>query len=558
MDRRIVLAILLMMVIAIVPAALFKQPPAPRPVGVDSTSVAVPPPQTATPLPAVEPLDTVGPADTVRVTSSLYTYEFSTRGGRMIAARLHAYRSMVPADKGADVQLLRPGSDLLALTLVTGRDSLSLADWTFTPSTSSLAVTDGPAILTMTAERSGVRVMMTYTFHPQSYRLDVTGQVDGFGPNGGVMAVGLGPGLRNADSDSVEHLRTLGVVTKANDTHNTSISSLKLGEPKALSGPFDWVAVKSKYFVTGLFAYDTLSTGPGSIGGVQLVATDSLRSKPGAARIQATLPVPGAGQVSFALYAGPMEHDRLKAMGRDFDDVNPYGWPGLRTLIRPVAVGARWLLVWMHDNLALSYGAVLIIFGVMVRVLLWPLNQKAMRSSMAMQAVQPLIKELQDKYKKDPQKLQQEMFKLYKEHHVNPMGGCWPMLLPMPILFALFFVFQNTIELRGAPFLWISDLSRADPFYVIPALMGLSMFVVSKIGQAGLPSNPQSKMLLYIMPAMMTFLFANFASGLNLYYACQNIASIPQQMLLARERKRRNPPVLPPPAPKSKGGGGAG
>jgi YidC/Oxa1 family membrane protein insertase len=113
------------------------------------------------------------------------------------------------------------------------------------------------------------------------------------------------------------------------------------------------------------------------------------------------------------------------------------------------------------------------------------------------------------------------------------------MLLPMPVLFALFFVFGNTIELRGASFLWLPDLSRPDPLYIIPLVMGLSMFGLSKVGQMGMPPNPQARMMLYIMPVMMTFLFLNFASGLNLYYAVSNIASIPQQWILARERQRR-------------------
>ena len=125
-----------------------------------------------------------------------------------------------------------------------------------------------------------------------------------------------------------------------------------------------------------------------------------------------------------------MEYDRLGRLGHEFDDVNPYGWPGFRTIIRPVAVAVRWLLVWMHEHLGLAYGLVLVCFGILVRMLLWPLNQKAMRANMQMQAVQPLMKDIQERYKNDPQQLQQEMFKLYKEHNVNPLGGCWPMLLP--------------------------------------------------------------------------------------------------------------------------------
>ena len=196
-----------------------------------------------------------------------------------------------------------------------------------------------------------------------------------------------------------------------------------------------------------------------------------------------------------------MEYDRLAQVGHDFDDVNPYGWPGFRTIIRVFAVPVRWLLVWMHENLRLAYGLVLVVFGILVRVVLWPLNQKAMRASMEMQAVQPLMKEMQERYKSDPQRMQQEMFKLYKEHKVNPFGGCWPMLLPMPVLFALFFVFQNTIELRGASFLWLPDLSRPDPLYIIPIVMGASMYFLTKIGQMGMEPNPQMKMMLYMMPA---------------------------------------------------------
>ena len=133
---------------------------------------------------------------------------------------------------------------------------------------------------------------------------------------------------------------------------------------------------------------------------------------------------------------------------------------------------------------------VLVLFGILVRLVLWPLNQKAMRSTMAMQAIQPELKAIQDKYKEDPAKLQQEMFKLYKEHGVNPLGGCWPMLLPMPVLLALFFVFQNTIELRGQAFLWLPDLSRPDPLYIIPVIMGLSMFGLTHMGQRGHAAEP--------------------------------------------------------------------
>jgi YidC/Oxa1 family membrane protein insertase len=559
MDRRVIAAIVLMMAIAMLPAVIFKRPP-PAVAAVDSALAVLPSPAatqgtTETPTPAAfEPapaplageapvaIPTV-PERVVQVHTPLATYGVSTRGGRLVEATLMEYRSMVPGEESEAAQILPVGSDLLGLRLVVGPDTLSLRDWDFTPSSGTLTISQ-PTTLTFSASQGRVNVVLAYRFEPTHYRIEVEGRIEGLGPNGGALLIGMGPGLRNTESDSAEHLRELAVVTKAQGTSKTSFGKLDEDAATDLSGPFEWVAVKSKYFVTAVFALDTAPGGmAGRISGVRARRLGSTRSQ---AEIQASLPITADGQIRYSMYAGPMEYPHLKAVGHEFDDVNPYGWPGFRTIIRPVAVAGRWLLVFMHDSLGVSYGVALILFGILIRLALWPLNQKAMRSSMAMQAVQPLIKDVQTRFKDDPQRLQQETFKLYKEHGVNPLGGCWPMLIPMPILLALFFVFMNTIELRGAPFLWLNDLSRPDPFYIIPVMMGVSMFAVSKIGQMGMPPNPQAKMMLYVMPVMMMVLFLRFASGLNLYYAVQNVASLPQQWLIAKERMKLNPKAPPP------------
>ncbi|HKT61339.1 MAG TPA: membrane protein insertase YidC [Gemmatimonadales bacterium] len=569
MDRRTIWAILLMMVIAILPAIFIKRPPpAAVPATADTGARATRTPVTpapAHPAPALTPADTLRPtADTglsapavhtVAVTSPLYDYGVSTQGGRLVSARLARYRSMAPEDSGRNAQILPSDSRLLGLTLVTGRDTIPLESLAFTASTDSLDASQG-APLRLTTARGPLQVALEYRFAPDDYRIEVSGHVTGIGPNGGTLLVGMGPTLANTEANLVENHRALAVVSRRNDAERTDLGSLTPGEPKTVSGPLDWVAFKSKYFVTGILAYD--STG-GKISGATIAARPTPEKHPTEADVRLAIPVPASGDFGYTAYVGPMEYDRLGRLGRGFDDVNPYGWPGFRTIIRPVAVGVRWLLVWMHEHLHLAYGLVLVFFGVLVRVLLWPLNQKAMRANMQLQAVQPLMKDIQERYKSDPQKMQQEMFKLYKEYNVNPLGGCWPMLLPMPVLFALFFVFQNTIELRGASFLWLPDLSRPDPLYVIPVIMGLSMYGLSKVGQIGMEPNPQMKMMLYVMPIMMTFLFLNFASGLNLYYAVSNLASIPQQWLLARERVKRGAPgavqvkTVRPPAKPPKG-----
>ncbi len=550
MDRRVLLAVVLMMAIAMLPAVLFRRQPPTRPAVDSARAPAAAAPAAPLPAPALRADSAVGgvPERIVYVTSPLYRYGISTRGARLVEATLHRYRSMAPGDQDVPAQLLPAVSDLLGLRLLAGGDTVSLADWDFTPSSDSATVSTAGTTVSFSAARGDLAVVVTFRFSPENYLLAVDGQVQGLGPNGGVLLVGMGPGLSNTESDSAEHQRELALVTKgASESEKTRFGSLSREAPRDFPGPFEWVAVKSKYFVTALFAVDSSGAAPGGrVAGVRAVLNGSGR-RAVEADIQVGLPVAAAGGFRYALYAGPLEYPRLRSVGHDFYDVNPYGWPGFRTVIRPVAVGGRWLLVKMHE-LGIAYGLGLVLFGIFVRLATWPLNQKAMRSSMQMQAVQPLLKDLQDRYKNDPQKLQQEMFKLYKEYNVNPFGGCWPMLLPMPILLALFFVFQNTIELRGAPFLWLTDLSRPDPLYVIPVMMGLSMYLVSKIGQMGIPPTPQTKMMLYMMPVMMTVLFLKFASGLNLYYTVQNLASIPQQWLLAKERRKQQAPA-PAPAP---------
>ena len=583
MDRRTIWAILLMMVIAVAPALLLKKPAQPPAApGVGDSAVAAPraaspetAPRTADTAPRVEPAAQApieqpgvapgaapgavpGGEDTVRVSAPLYTYGFSTRGARLVEARLHRYASMAPGEQGQRAQIMPPGSDLLGLTVVRGRDTVDFRNAIFTPSAESLSVS-GETSLGLAAERGGVRLELTYTFTPDDYRVAVSGRASDVGPNGGTLLVGMGPTLANTEADLEENQRELALVTKHDDTERTNLSSLEPGERRALSGPFAWTALKSKYFVTGLVAAD--SSG-GRIAGAAMTAAPG-SDDPTAAEIRLSMPLQPSGAFGYLLYAGPLEYDRLAGLGHDFDDVNPYGWPGFRTVIRIFAVPVRWLLVWMHENLHLTYGLVLVAFGILVRIVLWPLNQKAMRANMKLQEVQPLMKDIQERYKSDPQKMQQEMFKLYKEHKVNPLGGCWPMMLPMPVLFALFFVFQNAIELRGTSFMWIPDLSRPDPLYIIPVVMGASMYVLTKVGQMGMETNPQMKMMLYMMPLMMTGMFLFFPSGLNLYYTVSNIASIPQQWLLGRERMKRTarvmvdvkterPPAERPPARKRK------
>ena len=385
---------------------------------------------------------------------------------------------------------------------------------------------------------------MAYQFVPDRDVFSVAGRVAGLSTAGAVLLVTLGDGLRSVEADSAADFREFAVVTKAAKTERLSFSSLDPGETQTLSGPFEWVGFKSKYFLVAALAVEE---GQPQFGGA--FATGGPRSGKVHTRAQVTLtlPVPPAGGFRYQVYAGPLEYRALAAVGHQLDDANPYGWI-FRPIIQPVSVAVVNVLLWMHEGLNLAYGWVLILFGLAVRLVLWPLNQRAMESGIRMQAAAPLIKDVQERYKKDPERLQKEMLRVYRENKVNPFGGCLPMLIPMPVLFALFFVFANTIEFRGVPFLWLPDLARHDPLYIIPIVMGLSMYAVSKIGMQGMPPNPQAKMMLYFLPIMMTVLFLNFASGLNLYYTAQNIFSLPQQYLIAKRRLREAPVAKTAPA----------
>ncbi len=553
------LAIALILVIAVVPGFLMKRsaPPAPSVAVADSLA-----PVTSVKA-NVAPQDTLRPAvgaaaipdsaaaaapatpeDTIVVRSGLYRYAISTRGGAIVSSKFLHYKSMNPADTNAaggrdTVELVPRGGGLLTGRLVIGGQTIDLATTSLTASADSVHVGAAPATVSLTGQAGAVGVSLTYTFMPDDYRINVAGRFTNIGSAGATLYLGLGHGFRNTEAVAVENYREMGVVTKQSDTELTRFGSLDPMSTRTISGPFEWVAVKSKYFVAGIFSYDSTANGVnGNIGGVIARVTDSLPKDPIRAEVTASITVPTSGAVDWTMYLGPMEYDRLNNMGRDFGDVNPYGWPGFRTVIRPFAVAIRGFFVWMHEALGLGYGLVIVAFGILVRILLWPLNQKAMRSMTAMQAIQPELQALQTKYKADPPRLQQEMFKLYKTNNVNPFGGCWPMLLPYPLLVAVFFVLANTIELRGVSFLWMPDLSRGDPLFIIPVIMAVSMFGLSKIGMIGIPPNPQAKMMMYAMPVMMLVFFANFASGLNLYYAVQNLASLPQQWLIMKERKK--------------------
>jgi YidC/Oxa1 family membrane protein insertase len=312
----------------------------------------------------------------------------------------------------------------------------------------------------------------------------------------------------------------------------------------SFSGHTNWSAIRNKYFAIAMVPKNPAN-------GFELSAYGKMRlsEKDDKEKLNKyfgmQLSIPKYTKVQTKLYIGPLKQANLKSLNKDLDNIMSFG----AAFIRPISKAVLWLFTNMYKVIP-NYGFVLILFSVLVKILLHPLTVKSTQSMKEMHKLQPKINELKEKYSDDAQKLNQETMKLYSEHGVNPMGGCLPLILQMPILFALFTVFRTTIQLRHAPFIfWITDLSSPDalftlpfaiPFYgqhvnILPMIMVASQILMQKM--SGQNQNPQQKQMALIMPIMFFFIFNNFPSGLNLYYTLFNILTIVQQQYFTPEPK---------------------
>jgi YidC/Oxa1 family membrane protein insertase len=477
-------------------------------------------------------------AETTTVRSPSSAYAFSSHGGAPVSVVLDSYPSRRPRSKGnvQPLELVRPGSALMRYRIVVAADTVALDTIPLRAVHANGQLT-GTSTLSYEGIVDGHPLRLEYQPVPDSFLVRVRVSVQG-APTGSSALVDLPRALKSNEPDTLDDMSHLAVSYRGahGDVNSVSFSKLDSTQVRTETGPLRWVATRNKYFLVAYRAPEK-----GGFSQLQLRGVSHAGKVAGEALATAVLPLSVDGVAAFDVYAGPQDFRRLQRLGGDLDQVNPYGgW--LNGVVQPFATIVMHALLWMKDTTKLNYGWVLVLFGVLIRLALWPLNQGALRTSMKMQRLQPELQAIQKKYADDRQRLQEATMKLYKDHGMSPLSplmGCLPMLLPMPILFALYFVFQNTIEFRGVSFLWLPDISLHDPYYITPVLMGVSMFVMSWIGMKGSPPNPQAKMMMYMMPVMLTVFFLNLASGLNLYYAVQNIAALPQQWLLARERTQQ-------------------
>jgi YidC/Oxa1 family membrane protein insertase len=312
----------------------------------------------------------------------------------------------------------------------------------------------------------------------------------------------------------------------------------KKGDTGNREGSTDWMAIRSKYFAMALIPQNQ----PGDA--VQLTAKDGVKIQDYYGATTTRKDFSGLIQmkssaeteaVSYKLFLGPLDYELLKSYDVHLEKTMDFGWAIIRIFSIPLYYALAFFGKTLHN-----YGWAIIILSILIKIVLYPLTRKSYQSMREMQALQPKINTLREKYAKDPQRLNQETMKLYKEHGVNPMGGCLPMLLQMPVLFALFGLFRSTIMFRHAAFGPIQDLSAPDALihfgssgiHILPILMGVTTFFQQK----QTVQDPKQKMMAYFMPIFLTFIFYKMSAGLNLYYLVFNVLTIAQEFIVKRPK----------------------
>ena len=290
---------------------------------------------------------------------------------------------------------------------------------------------------------------------------------------------------------------------------------------ETMAGAPAWAGLDQHYFVSAVIPTPTVGECVFFRGPVAGASGSGLR-----------LPLDRELTVALKLFAGPKQLDLLRGYGRDLETAVDYG-----AITNLFAFFARILLAVMRalEGVVRNWGLAIILLTVLVKALLYPLTAKSMQSMNEMRKLQPEIEKLKAKHGDDKEKLNLAVMQLYQQHKVNPLGGCLPMLIQMPIWFALYATLQTSVELYREPFLWLKDLTQFDPYYILPIAMGSSSFLMQKISPQP-ADNTQAKMLLYFMPIFFTFIMLRLPAGLTLYILVNNVLSIAQQQWLMRRQ----------------------
>ena len=487
---------------------------------------------TATPTPDFQPQD-------ILIDTERYQAVISTQGGVIKSWKLKHHLT-----KGGEwLELIPPDEYGLGVSI----QDQSLDNLEFKTSTTGFGlVGDRQDELILTASSSFGPVVKRIRFQGNRYHIQFAVSVENL-PRDADMSIRWNGALADTEDTKEEtggfyEASYEQVVTYAGGEVETWDLARIQDDEEPPSGQITWVGIRNKYFLSALIPSEgryvlkmdgettTNSYGvPKPNFDVEMVSDNA------------------ASNLKFDVYIGPISYRDLRKQNinldgetkeLDLDEFVDYGPFFLRTILKPVTILILQLFEAIH-KLVPNYGVVIILFSLIVKIVVFPLTHKSLESAAKMQQMQPKIAELKEKYK-DPQKMNQAMMKLYRDEKINPLGGCLPMLLQMPILFSLFSLFRGTIELRHAHFgLWITDLSQPDTLmiggfglHVLPLLMGISMFIQQKMTM----KDPKQAALVYIMPVFLTYIFWTMSSGLVFYYTLYNVFTLAQQIIMERTK----------------------
>jgi YidC/Oxa1 family membrane protein insertase len=513
-------------------------PPA-QPTAAPTSGVpSVPPAKPAKALPG-SPTRDVRPAREVVVETPLIRARLSTAGARVTSWQLKRYHvgDGAPVDLVAEKDL--GGSPGPLSAWANGQQALEVYE--VDRERLDLSGPDGTGTVTFTnVTPSGLELQKKLTFYSDRYeaKVDLTVRNPLGTDAPAEPQINWGPGLRNSLDKKHSTLQAPTLWVDGNRVHE---DLSKLNGEKVITGNLSWVALQDTYFTAALVPDER---------GLQAFVKKAAEDQPivGLKAVKQVL-VPGSQTSTLVLvYAGPKDLDILKSAGHNLDQIVDLGMFDKIYLV----TAALWLLKFLYRFTG-NYGIAIILVTVLQKIAFHPLTVKSLRSMRAMQEIQPKVQAIQERYKNNPQKKQEETMALYKKYGVNPMGGCLPMLVQIPIFIALYNALSSSVEMWQAHFLWIRDLTQPDSLFtltvwggyefhanVLALLMGVSMWVQQKMSPpAGDPR--QAQMMLWMMPILFTFMFWNFPSGLVLYWLVNNVLQVGQQWLITRSPARPAP-----------------
>jgi len=501
---------------------------APIPADKVGGQVPVPVPTgSANPVSASAPVDVpLASGKQVVVTTDTFAIELDLRGGDIRHATLLKQKARGDATHPFTLMQDKAGAYFIAQSGLLGPGLPNhTALWSSVADKYSLDAGDKLNVVLTNTETPGLVITKTFTFTRGSYVVDVQYDVknDTASP---VTPSAYFQFLRDGNPPEGESAGSMfsGVVTftgpavytDAKKFQKVDFASIDKNKADYVKESADgWIAMVQHYFVSAWLPPDKIKR--------EFLAkkvTDKLYSA-GVILPMTAIGAGKTGSLTVPLYLGPQEQDNLEKLAPGLDLVVDYGW------LKPLAYPMFAVLSWLNKIIG-NWGWTIVIFTILLKLVFFPLNQKAGKSMAHMKMLAPKVEALKARYGDDKLKMNQAMMELYKTEKINPLGGCLPILIQMPFLIAMYWVLLGAVELRNAPWLgWITDLSTPDPFYVLPVIMGASMLIQTKLNPA--PPDPVQAKVMMLMPIVFSVMFFFFPAGLVLYWTMQNILGIGQQ-----------------------------